>query len=98
MALFILSRSPFERRDYTHLMELAAATGGNDVILIQDAVLALQSAPREYQSAVGTARARGVRFFALEPDLAARGVTAVGATPVTYRGFLDLVLAHSLTV
>lgn len=73
---------------------------GSDVVLIQDGVIAAESAPPTFRQMAEEARVRGVKFYALSEDLAARGLTAGGMTEICdmkvidMRGLVELVFKH----
>lgn len=95
MALFIISRSPFEREDYKTTLRLAGMSEGSAVVLIQDGVVAAESAPPAFRQMVGQAEARGVKFYALSEDLAARGVIPrSGVRVISMRELVDLIFEH----
>jgi len=91
--LHIVNKSP------THTGALASclrmALPGQAVLLIEDGVYAA-TAGSSSEAAVRAAAAK-VKFFALKPDMEARGVAARaldGVTLVDYGGFVDLVAEH----
>jgi tRNA 2-thiouridine synthesizing protein B len=91
--LHIVNKSP------THTGALASclrmALPGQAVLLIEDGVYAATSGSSS-EAAVRAAAAK-VKFYALKPDLEARGVAARaldGVTLVDYGGFVDLVAEH----
>ncbi len=85
--LFIFSKSPWARRD----METWLARVGeqDQVLLIQDAVLALRGSPGDISRELLSLRGR---LWVLEADLAARGLQAGEAGVVDYPGAVGLVL------
>lgn len=94
MALFLISRSPFEREEYKTALRLAAMAPGSAVALIQDGVVAAQFAPPAFRKLVEEARSRGVRFYALSEDLAARGIAAREVEVITMKDLVDLIFEH----
>lgn len=96
--LVMLTRSPFQRLDYRRNLRLALTRPGSEVVLLQDAVLALQKAPADYQEIVVKARGEGISFYALAPDLEARGLDPAASYPGTrvidYGEMVDLILKH----
>ncbi len=74
---------------------LRLAQDGHALLLIEDGVYAATTAGA---ASAGLAEAmKRVRVYALQPDLAARGVAgtlAEGVTAVDYAGFVDLVAQH----
>jgi len=85
--LFVFSKSPWARRD----MEtwLPRVREQDQVLLIQDAVLALRSACSDLSESLAPLKGR---LWALEADLEARGVKAQEAGVVDYRGAVELIL------
>lgn len=96
--LVMLTRSPFQRLDYRRNLQLAMTQPGSEVVLLQDAVLALQQAPADYQDMVERARNQGINFYALAPDLQARGLDTGAPYPGTrvieYGEMVDLIVKH----
>ncbi|MDN5345095.1 MAG: tRNA 2-thiouridine synthesizing protein [Clostridia bacterium] len=96
--LVMLTRSPFQRLDYRRNLQMAMTQPGSEVVLLQDAVLALQKAPADYQEIVDRAREQGINFYALAPDLQARGLDTDVAYPGTrvidYGEMVDLIIKH----
>lgn len=88
--LHIVNKSPSERNSVESC--LAHAKQGSKVLLIEDAVYAATkggAAEAKVRSAMA-----GVTIYALQPDLAARGVAdrvIDGVNLVDYGGFVDLV-------
>jgi tRNA 2-thiouridine synthesizing protein B len=92
--LHIVNKSPSERNSVDTC--LAHAAKGSKVLLIEDAVYAVTKG--------GTAEAKvksamaDVTIYALQPDLAARGMAdrvIDGVNLVDYGGFVDLVAEES---
>jgi tRNA 2-thiouridine synthesizing protein B len=94
-ALHLVSRSPHESLALAHC--LARAGKGDALLLLEGGVYAALEgsacAPR-LREAMG-----GVAVYALEADLAARGIAAEevagGVVRVDYEGFVELCLRHS---
>lgn len=84
--LFILSKSPWARRDMDEWVGRVGPADG--LLLIQDAVLALRGAPERVSRGF---RALEGRLFALEADLAARGIDPGRASAVDERGVVELI-------
>ena len=95
--LHTVNKSPFERNALSSCLRLAK-TGGA-VLLIEDGV---------YGALAGTAmselisgRKVEMSFFALGPDIAARGLSDAalidGDQIIDYEGFVDLVAEHDTT-
>lgn len=93
--LFCLSHPPSSDPYQGELLDLA--TEGDGVILIEDGVYAAGSNANPLSAALAAAQARGVRLWALQADLEARGVTT--ALPVVdYPGFVGLIIEHDRCV
>ena len=95
--LHTVNKSPFERNALSSCLRLAMK--GSAVLLIEDGV---------YGAVAGTAvsaqvseRRADLSFFALGPDIAARGLgdaTLIdGVQIIDYEGFVDLVAEHDAT-
>lgn len=89
--LHTINKSPFERNSLSDC--LRRAKDGSAVLLIEDGVYAAldgTSASNEISSRSGS-----IKFFALGPDIEARGLAQKplidGITLVDYGGFVDLV-------
>ncbi len=95
--LFTINKPWFDRAQLYE--SLAFATSEDAILLLQDAVLALQS-PVSLASFVAKCEQQGVRVFALENDLALRGIenqySAVKL--IDYDGFVRLVVEHNKQV
>ena len=91
--LHIVNKSPSQTRSLESCLRMALP--GSAVLLIEDGVYGA-TAGSSSEADVRAAVAK-VRFFALRPDMEARGVTARaldGVTLVDYGGFVDLVAEH----
>ena len=92
--LHIVKKSPSERSSLTSCLRLAEA--GSSILLIEDAVYAVL-AGSEF-SAPLIDRSQDFRFYVLEPDLQARGLTDMALIEsveiVDYEGFVELVATH----
>jgi tRNA 2-thiouridine synthesizing protein B len=92
--LHIVSKSPLERAAFASCLRVAAQDSA--ILLIEDGVYA---ATRGTDAAAQIGRHAGsMRFYALGPDLEARGVKdriVEGVEVVDYEGFVDLVAAHA---
>lgn len=75
--------------------QLGFASAGDAIILIQDAVLALQS-PITLASFVAKCELKKVALFCLAEDCALRGIEVVddGVQLVSYAGYVDLVTKY----
>jgi len=93
--LFILSHAPHSDPQSARTLGLAAE--GDGVLLIEDAVYVASAVPSALSAAVEDARGRGVAFFALGPDAAARGVASEYPT-VDYPGAVDLITRYDRSV
>ena len=92
--LHIVNKSPFQTGTLESCLRMAQP--GSAVLLIEDGI---------YAATVGSGtetRVRqacaSVKFYALQPDMDARGVTAKlidGVSLVDYSGFVDLTLEYS---
>ncbi len=92
--LHIVNKSPFAAQSLDSCLRVVQA--GAAVLLIEDGI---------YAAVAGTAAAQrlgqggaGVRFYALGPDVDARGMQerlVAGVERVDYAGFVDLVTSHS---
>jgi tRNA 2-thiouridine synthesizing protein B len=89
--LHTINKSPFEKNSLSDC--LRRAKDGSAVLLIEDGVYAAldgTSASNEISSRSGS-----IKFFALGPDIEARGLAQKplidGITLVDYGGFVDLV-------
>ena len=95
--LFTLSKSWHES---TWLFEQQAfASSGDAILLLQDAVLALQS-PLTLASFFGKCQAAGMQVYALQDDCDLRGIDNhyAGIKLVDYSGFVALVVEHTKQV
>ncbi len=94
--LHTVNKSPFEKTTLQSCLDHALP--GDAVILIEDGVYA--ALPRTAASNRIAARMNEVSFYALGPDLSARGVAngslADGVKVVDYDGFVDLVTEHEI--
>lgn len=92
--LHIVNKSPHQTGSLASCLRMALP--GHAVLLIEDGVYAATAgSPLEarLKDAAGQ-----VRFYALKPDMDARGMasrTLDGVTLVDYGGFVDLVAEHS---
>jgi tRNA 2-thiouridine synthesizing protein B len=86
--LHIINKSPYDRPAF----DSALATGEGSILLIEDGVYAVVKGGAEEGKIKG---AMGkIKFYALTPDLEARGIAdrlMDGITTVDYAGFVDLV-------
>jgi tRNA 2-thiouridine synthesizing protein B len=92
--LHIVNKSPLERASLASCLRVVQP--GASVLLIEDGVYA---ATRGCEAAAQIGRTTaGVKFYALGPDLEARGMkerVAEGVQIVDYEGFVDLVTGHA---
>jgi tRNA 2-thiouridine synthesizing protein B len=92
--LHIVNKSPHQTRSLESCLRMVLP--GHAVLLIEDGVYAaIAGGPLEAR--LGEAGAQ-VRFYALKPDMDARGMASRaldGVTLVDYGGFVDLVAEHS---
>jgi tRNA 2-thiouridine synthesizing protein B len=92
--LHIVNKSPLERSSLDSALRMAAANGGDTVLLIEDGVLAAT------KGSIGAHKIEksGVKVVALLPDLQARGMEdrlMEGVQTVGYDGFVDLVAQNA---
>ena len=94
--LHIVNKSPFENQSLDDCMRLATTMDGAAILLTEDAVYAAtkgNAGEGKIKAAMGK-----VKFFALWPDVEARGMqdrVIEGIKMVDYGGFVDLVAEHS---
>ncbi len=95
--LFVVSNSPFKRRDPLFYLKLADAR--DSVIFIQDGIYAAKGMPTEIKEEFEKAKQRGVNFYFLEEDLIARGFEhCCDENTVDYDQFLELIENHDRVV
>ncbi len=92
--LHTVNKSPFEKNSLSSCLRLAK--NGSGILLMEDAVYgALQGTS---VSGEITNRSGDFKFYALGPDLAARGLSEKpiidGIKIIDYEGFVDLVVEH----
>lgn len=85
--LFIFSKSPWARRDMETWLPRVGEQ--DQVLLIQDAVLALRSKSLDISRRLSSLQGR---LWALEADVEARGLKPQGAAVVDYKGAVELIL------
>ncbi len=95
--LHTVNKSPLERNTLDSCLRLAAS--GSAILLIEDGVY---GALRGSESAAKIESRRDeFKFYALGPDLAARGLEEAplidGVEVIDYGGFVDLVAEHDAT-
>jgi tRNA 2-thiouridine synthesizing protein B len=95
--LHLINKSPFERTALDSCLRLAKP--GSSILLLEDGVYAALAHAASAEKII-----RGMEdfsFFALGPDLLARGVRdaplIAGMAVVDYPGFVDLVVQHEAT-
>lgn len=86
--LFIFSKSPWARRDMETWLPRVGEQ--DQVLLIQDAVLALSGCPPKLSESLLFLEGR---LWAMKADLEARGLKAQGARIVDYSGAVGLILS-----
>lgn len=94
--LHIVNKSPFENQTLDSCLRVVGNTGGDAILLTEDAVLAV-SKGNSNESKIKAAMGR-VKVYALWPDVEARGMqdrVIEGIKMVDYGGFVDLVAEHS---
>lgn len=94
--LHTVNKSPFNSMNLESCLNICSSK--DSVLLIEDGVLgAIQSSPM--QEKIKQLSTSGTRFYALENDLLARGISdklLPDITHVTYQDFVDLTLKHKL--
>ena len=89
-----INKSPFERNNLDSCLRLSLS--GSPILLIEDGVLAAIENSSISQKILSAQKDHP--FFALGPDLKARGISesevSDGITIVDYSGFVDLVVEH----
>jgi len=94
--LYIISQSPFKRRDPILYLRLAEA--GDSVIFIQNGVYASRGMIGEMGEEFEEAKKRGVKFYFLKEDIEARGLSNCCENVVDYDGFLKLIKENEKVV
>ena len=97
MTLHIVNQSP--AKDNTYASCLRVAQAGDSILLIEDGVYAALATA--VASAPIVAAPDRMGFYALEPDIAARGLagrTNVAVELVDYAGFVELTERHQQIV
>jgi tRNA 2-thiouridine synthesizing protein B len=92
--LHIVNKSPFQSTSLQSCLRMAKP--GSAVLLIEDGIFAATSGTNV--EAMVRQAAGAIKFYALQPDVDARGATAKvmdGITLVDYSGFVDLTLEYS---
>lgn len=92
--LHTVNKSPFEKTSLSSCLRLAKS--GSGILLLEDAVYAALQGTGLSGEIAG--RSRDFQFYALGPDLAARGLSKKpvidGVKIIDYEGFVDLVAEH----
>ena len=95
--LHTVNKSPYEKNSFDSCV--GYATEGSAVLLIEDGVYAAMSGGA---TEAKVKSAQGVKFYALGPDMKARGLSEdrviEGVEIVDYAGFVDLAAEHSKVV
>jgi tRNA 2-thiouridine synthesizing protein B len=95
--LHLVNKSPFERTTLQSCLRLAKKDSA--VLLIEDGVYAALEGTAVSDEIAG--RMSDLTFYALGPDIAARGLSETplidGVQVVDYGGFVDLVAEHDAT-
>lgn len=92
--LHIVNKSPYQSSSLQSCLRMALP--GQSVLLIEDGVYAATSGSSA-QAQITAALGKQVKFYALRPDMDARGVSTKAMDKVTlvdYGGFVDLVAEH----
>lgn len=90
--LFIISTSPFKRRE--HNMHLYLARENDSIIFIQNGVYIACGMPEDLKSIIKEKKKQNVKFYALKEDMKARGIKKFFGEIVDYDGFLELIEKH----
>ena len=94
--LHIINKSPLERNALDSCLRLAES--GHSILLIEDGVYAALAKASHADTIA--ARMEDLSFYALGPDVAARGLSDTpltdGISVVDYEGFVDLVAEHEV--
>tara|TARA_B100000315_G_scaffold258872_1_gene312535 strand:+ start:862 stop:1182 length:321 start_codon:yes stop_codon:yes gene_type:complete len=92
--LHTVNKSPFEKTALSSCLRLAK--NGSGILLLEDAVYAALQGTSLTDDIAG--RCKDFQFYALGPDLAARGLSDKpvidGFKIIDYEGFVDLVAEH----
>jgi tRNA 2-thiouridine synthesizing protein B len=92
--LYILHRSPYSAPEMETALRLAKP--GDGIILTQDAVLALRSAPKEID--IEEASRKDLKFYALKVDMDARSIKPIaGVKTIDYDDLVELVSQYEST-
>ncbi|MEW8014218.1 MAG: sulfurtransferase complex subunit TusB [Candidatus Sedimenticola endophacoides] len=95
--LHTVNKSPYEKNSFDSCIGYAQA--GSAVLLFEDGVYAAMSGGA---TEAKVKAAEGVKFYALGPDMKARGLSVdrviEGIEIVDYAGFVDLAAEHSKVV
>jgi tRNA 2-thiouridine synthesizing protein B len=92
--LHTINKSPFETSTFETCIRFVQP--GDPVLFIEDGVYAVQAGNR-FSGMIETLL-KNNPVFALQPDLAARGIISIteGVGEVDYEGFVDLVEEHQV--
>jgi len=92
--LYILHRSPYSAPEMQTALRLAKSEDG--IILTQDAVLALRSAPKEIS--IEEASRKNLTFYALKADMDARSIKSIaGVKTIDYDDLVELLSQYEST-
>lgn len=95
--LFLVTRSPFSRRDA--LLALGLAEKDDVICFIQDGVYAAHHLPDELGIAIECAEQRGVQFSVLREDLEARGLApSARFETIDYNDLVGLIINSRRTI
>jgi tRNA 2-thiouridine synthesizing protein B len=93
--LYVLHRSPYSAPEMETALGLAYPEDG--VVLTQDAVLALRSAPKEVD--IQKALKENVKIYALKVDMDARSTKPIpGVKTIDYDEFVELLCQYERTL
>jgi tRNA 2-thiouridine synthesizing protein B len=92
--LYVLHRSPYSAPEMEIALGLAVPEDG--ILLTQDAVLALRSAPKEID--IQKALKKNLKFYALKVDMNARSIKAIaGVKTIDYDDLVELLCQYEST-
>ena len=89
--LYMIIHSPYERKEVETLLSLAQK--GDGIIFIKNGVFI-----NKYEGCPGNYELDGVKLYALQEDLEARGISNWRYEVVDYDGFADLIMEYSKVI
>lgn len=94
--LVMLAKSPWGCEEGR--IRVGNTLSGDSVLFVQDAVIGASNPPKDILEIAKAKMAEGVKFYACENDLKARGLTPMeGIKVVSYGDIVDLILESDLT-